>query len=291
MSGRVALITGATGGLGLAAATALAQRNADLWIVGRDPQRTEAARQAIIAVAPRGVARFQRDERSRGPRGPRRRAEPRRPRPSVGTAARRVDPQRGRAHARSALHRRWSRGHRAGARRRTVLADDRAASDSAGHTRRPRHHGLVGGHVHPASRSGRARHARDPVQRRARLCQRQAGPGRAQRTLVETPRRVRRRVPRDAPRLGRHARCARVAAALSRADGSAAAHAESGSRHDGVAGDRPARARDERAVLAGPPAAIRRPAAGHPHERRRCRAMLELVRRPRGVAAPLEAVR
>ena len=42
------------------------------------------------------------------------------------------------------------------------------------------------------------------------------------------------------------------------------------------------RARDERAVLAGPPAAIRRPAAGHPHQRRRCRAMLELVRRPRG---------
>ena len=52
MSGRVALVTGATGGLGLAAATALAQRNADLWIVGRDPQRTEAARRAIAAVAP-----------------------------------------------------------------------------------------------------------------------------------------------------------------------------------------------------------------------------------------------
>ena len=52
MSGRVALVTGATGGLGLAAATALAQRNADLWIVGRDPQRIEAARRAIAAVAP-----------------------------------------------------------------------------------------------------------------------------------------------------------------------------------------------------------------------------------------------
>ena len=52
MSGRVALVTGATGGLGLAAATALAQRNADVWIVGRDPQRTEAARRAIAAVAP-----------------------------------------------------------------------------------------------------------------------------------------------------------------------------------------------------------------------------------------------
>ena len=52
MSGRVVLITGATGGLGLAAATALARRNADVWIVGRDPQRTEAARCEIAAVAP-----------------------------------------------------------------------------------------------------------------------------------------------------------------------------------------------------------------------------------------------
>jgi NAD(P)-dependent dehydrogenase (short-subunit alcohol dehydrogenase family) len=52
MSGRVALVTGATGGLGLAAATALAQRNADVWIVGRDPQRIEAARRAIAGVAP-----------------------------------------------------------------------------------------------------------------------------------------------------------------------------------------------------------------------------------------------
>jgi NAD(P)-dependent dehydrogenase (short-subunit alcohol dehydrogenase family) len=52
MSGRVALVTGATGGLGLATATALASRNADLWIVGRDPQRIERARNAIARVAP-----------------------------------------------------------------------------------------------------------------------------------------------------------------------------------------------------------------------------------------------
>lgn len=52
MSGRVALVTGATGGLGLATATALAQRNAELWLVGRDPRRIEAARRAIAAVAP-----------------------------------------------------------------------------------------------------------------------------------------------------------------------------------------------------------------------------------------------
>ncbi len=52
MSGRVVLVTGATGGLGLAAATALAQRNADVWIVGRDRRRTDAARRAIAGVVP-----------------------------------------------------------------------------------------------------------------------------------------------------------------------------------------------------------------------------------------------
>jgi NAD(P)-dependent dehydrogenase (short-subunit alcohol dehydrogenase family) len=52
MRGRVALVTGATGGLGLAAAATLAERNADVWIVGRDPQRTDAARDAIAALAP-----------------------------------------------------------------------------------------------------------------------------------------------------------------------------------------------------------------------------------------------
>jgi NAD(P)-dependent dehydrogenase (short-subunit alcohol dehydrogenase family) len=52
MSGRVVLVTGATGGLGLAAATALAQRNADVWIVGRDRDRTEAARRTIAAHVP-----------------------------------------------------------------------------------------------------------------------------------------------------------------------------------------------------------------------------------------------
>ncbi len=52
MSGRVAVVTGATGGLGLATATALAQHNADVWLVGRDPLRVDAARRAIAGVAP-----------------------------------------------------------------------------------------------------------------------------------------------------------------------------------------------------------------------------------------------
>jgi dehydrogenase/reductase SDR family member 12 len=52
MRGKVVLVTGATSGIGLAAATALAQRNADVWIVGRDETRTDAARRAISAAAP-----------------------------------------------------------------------------------------------------------------------------------------------------------------------------------------------------------------------------------------------
>ena len=52
LSGRVVLVTGATGGIGFAAAQALAARNADVWIVGRDAARTELARQQIVASTP-----------------------------------------------------------------------------------------------------------------------------------------------------------------------------------------------------------------------------------------------
>ena len=52
MRGRVAIVTGATGGLGLATAAALAQRKADVWIVGRDPQRIEAARRTVTDLVP-----------------------------------------------------------------------------------------------------------------------------------------------------------------------------------------------------------------------------------------------
>ncbi len=52
LSGRVVVVTGATGGIGFAAAQALAARHADVWIVGRDAARTEHARQQLVAATP-----------------------------------------------------------------------------------------------------------------------------------------------------------------------------------------------------------------------------------------------
>jgi NAD(P)-dependent dehydrogenase (short-subunit alcohol dehydrogenase family) len=47
LAGRVAVVTGATSGLGLTAAHLLARRGADLLLIGRDPARTEAARRSV----------------------------------------------------------------------------------------------------------------------------------------------------------------------------------------------------------------------------------------------------
>ena len=44
LTGRVAVVTGATGGIGLATAHALAARGAEVWLVGRDVARTESCR-------------------------------------------------------------------------------------------------------------------------------------------------------------------------------------------------------------------------------------------------------
>ena len=43
MAGRTVLVTGATSGIGKAAAAGLAAMGADLAMTGRDPDRTEAA--------------------------------------------------------------------------------------------------------------------------------------------------------------------------------------------------------------------------------------------------------
>jgi NAD(P)-dependent dehydrogenase (short-subunit alcohol dehydrogenase family) len=53
MNGRTAVVTGATSGLGLAAAHALVRCGAAVCLVGRDAQRAEASRQAIRTSFPR----------------------------------------------------------------------------------------------------------------------------------------------------------------------------------------------------------------------------------------------
>jgi NAD(P)-dependent dehydrogenase (short-subunit alcohol dehydrogenase family) len=52
LRGHVALVTGATGGLGLSAARMLAELGSDVWIVGRDAARTDLARRAIVEAVP-----------------------------------------------------------------------------------------------------------------------------------------------------------------------------------------------------------------------------------------------
>ena len=52
LEGRLVVLTGATSGLGYAAATQMRQLGARLTIVGRDPDRTEAAARRISSLAP-----------------------------------------------------------------------------------------------------------------------------------------------------------------------------------------------------------------------------------------------
>jgi len=52
LSERVVLVTGATSGIGLATVKALAVSRAEVWMVGRDAARLEAARRQIISAAP-----------------------------------------------------------------------------------------------------------------------------------------------------------------------------------------------------------------------------------------------
>src|SRR6476659_9008726 len=48
MQGKVVLVTGASSGLGLAAAEGFARLGATVWLVVRDPQRGEQARARIV---------------------------------------------------------------------------------------------------------------------------------------------------------------------------------------------------------------------------------------------------
>jgi len=55
LTGRRILITGASAGIGRAAAIELARRGAEIILAGRDPARTEAARAAVAAAAAPGT--------------------------------------------------------------------------------------------------------------------------------------------------------------------------------------------------------------------------------------------
>lgn len=55
MRGRVCLVTGATQGIGLVTARELTRMGAEVTIVGRDPARSEAARQAIRSATSRSI--------------------------------------------------------------------------------------------------------------------------------------------------------------------------------------------------------------------------------------------
>ncbi|MEQ8800172.1 MAG: SDR family NAD(P)-dependent oxidoreductase [Salinisphaeraceae bacterium] len=64
MDGRVVVVTGATGGLGLAAAQALARLGASVTITGRDAERLAAARRAIAdyaGIEPEAIRAYQAD--------------------------------------------------------------------------------------------------------------------------------------------------------------------------------------------------------------------------------------
>ncbi|MBX3250142.1 MAG: SDR family NAD(P)-dependent oxidoreductase [Myxococcales bacterium] len=61
MSAKIYLVTGASAGIGLETARALGARGARVWIVGRNPERTAAARAAVAAAGAAEARAFRAD--------------------------------------------------------------------------------------------------------------------------------------------------------------------------------------------------------------------------------------
>ena len=298
-AGRVAVVTGATSGLGLAAARELVRCGWAVHFLARDPARAAAAQHRIAGPGkpeePREARRAGEAGEGRGGAGGSRESreerEPAEGEPgrsgehgavsygladledldSVRAFAREFRDAFGRldvlVHAAGAIHPRYA-VNRAGI--ELTVADQVVAPFALTRLLLPALLAAAPARVITVSSGGMYTQRLDP----AALAMTPPGYrgvtayARAKRAQValsgEWARRIdpgRGRLPRHAPRLGRHARAGRRAAAVPAAGAPDPAHPRAGRRHHRLAGHRRRRAAGHRAVLARPASAVRVPAA------------------------------
>ena len=243
MVGRTVLLTGVTSGLGREAAGTLATLGARVILAGRDEAKLHDGSRRARAHPRRGPVPHPRRRHGvprLGSRG--RRADPRQR-----VSTRRGHRQRGRHLPDPPGHRRRDRGDAGDDGRRAVRPGRRPAAAARGDRRRPRHLGDLGRAVRRAPPPRRPAVDRRAVERDARVRACEAGAGQHHPRMGAAHRAQRHHFRRDAPGLGGHARHRGRAAGLPPRDGSAAAYAGAGRRHDGLAGRRPTRQPTSRA--------------------------------------------
>ena len=201
LDGKVAIVTGATSGLGRAAAQSIAALGAHVCIVGRDPERTERARSEISAAAGSAVEADLADLSSL--------AE------TAAFAARfaedhdRLDVLVLNAGALTHEYTVTGEGNETDARDSrpvAVPADPCAAASARGGGTVARDRGRIRRHVHRAARRRCPRPRARRLRRDEGIRALQAGAGRAGRGVDAAPARHRRHRQRHASRLGRHPR-------------------------------------------------------------------------------------
>ena len=247
LDGKVAIVTGATSGLGRAAAESIAALGGHVCIVGRDPERTERARSEISAAAGSAVEADLADLSSL--------AE------TAAFAARfaeshdRLDVLVLNAGALTHEYTVTGEGNEIDVRDPrpvAVPAHPCAAASARGVGTVARDRGRVRRHVHRAARRRRPRPGARRLRRDEGIRALQAGAGRAGRGVDAEPARHRRHRQRDASRLGRHPRAPDGASRLQPHRRAAAPDAGGGSRHDRLARRRPGRRGPQRPVLPRP---------------------------------------